>query len=566
MKLYNFKGFVVLVAVLAVSVGVRGQSIYDFTAIAPSGQTLYYKISDSAQVSVVNPRTNNGDSNYVAGDLVIPEEVSYCGTTYTVTSLSTHNTMMGTFYNCKTLTSVYVPNSVKTMGKYVFGYCSSLVSVHLPDSITSIPNMAFQGCTSLPSITIGRCVRNIFSDAFLHCYAISELHLLASVAPTVGYRALWNIPDTARVYIPCGSTSSYAAVSEWNSHFDAFIEEPAFVLEVSVDDETHGSAEIVSHPTCDNPQAVLLATANEGYRFEGWGITPGYQNIVTDNPLSVTVEDDMAIVAYFATDSSGMREYQSYFGGETTVWNAVGTYYDCPWENYVIRIAGDTVVDQQHYKKAEYSNVYWSGGYNEQRVPEYDLLLHEERTTGRLWGHYADEDEDFLIADMSLSVGDTFYMRNIYGTIAYTVQDTAIVDSRRTIVLSNNTYYGEILRFVEGIGCTDISYLRNGFSLGGPLVCCHKDGELVYHNSLQGFPEDDCIIRAVGIDEVAADDIRVYSRGGNIVVEGVDGELVQVFDMTGRPTANHALCTGMYFVKVGNRSVRKVIVIKSNGF
>ena len=367
------KTLLALLAALTFTAKVYGQSPYDFSATAPSGQTLYYKISDSAQVSVVNPRTNNSDSNYVAGDLVIPETVSYCGTTYTVTGLSTHNFMMGTFYNCKTLTSVYVPNSVKTMGDYVFGYCSSLVSVHLPDSITSIPNMAFEGCTSLPSITIGRCVRNIFSDAFLHCYAISELHLLASVAPTVGYRALWNIPDTARVYIPCGSTSSYAAVPEWNNHFSAFIEVPTYVLEVSADDETHGSVEIVSEPTCDNPQAELLATANEGYHFdhwsngstdnpltitlttdtsltaffaldslsvsvvsndetmgsvtgggtyaygdtvtltatadegyhfEGWGITPGYQNIVTENPLTIIVTQDMSIIAYFVADST----------------------------------------------------------------------------------------------------------------------------------------------------------------------------------------------------------------------------------------------------------------------
>ncbi len=353
------KTLLALLAALTFTAKVYGQSPYDFSATAPSGQTLYYKISDSAQVSVVNPRTNNSDSNYVAGDLVIPETVSYCGTTYTVTGLSTHNFMMGTFYNCKTLTSVYVPNSVKTMGDYVFGYCPLLVSVHLPDSITSIPNMAFEGCTSLPSITIGRCVRNIFSDAFLHC--------------TVGYRALWNIPDTARVYIPCGSTSSYAAVPEWNNHFSAFIEVPTYVLEVSADDETHGSAEIVSEPTCDNPQAELLATANEGYHFdhwsngstdnpltitlttdtsltaffaldslsvsvvsndetmgsvtgggtyaygdtvtltatadegyhfEGWGITPGYQNIVTENPLTIIVTQDMSIIAYFVADST----------------------------------------------------------------------------------------------------------------------------------------------------------------------------------------------------------------------------------------------------------------------
>ena len=293
----QIKTLLAFLAVLAFAANMHGQSVYDFSATAPSGQTLYYKIIDSAQVSVVNPRTNNSDSNYVAGDLVIPETVSYCGTTYTVTGLSTHNFMMGTFYNCKTLTSVYVPNSVKTMGDYVFGYCPLDVSVHLPDSITSIPNMAFEGCTSLPSITIGRCVRNIFSDAFLHCYAISELHLLASVAPTVGYRALWNIPDTARVYIPCGSTSSYAAVPEWNNHFSAFIEVPTYVLEVSADDETHGSAEIVSEPTCNAPQATMLATANEGYHFSHWS------NGSTENPLTITLTSDTTIVAYFSIDT-----------------------------------------------------------------------------------------------------------------------------------------------------------------------------------------------------------------------------------------------------------------------
>ena len=253
--------------------------------------------------------------------------------------------MTSTCYNCNTLTSVYVPNSVKTMGNYVFGYCSSLVSVHLPDSITSIPNMAFEGCTSLPSITIGRCVRNIFSDAFLHCYAISELHLLASVAPTVGYRALWNIPDTARVYIPCGSTSSYAAVPEWNNHFSAFIEVPTYVLEVSADDETHGSAEIVSEPTCNAPQATMLATANEGYHFSHWS------NGSTDNPLTFTITCDTAIVAYFETNAPD------------TIWRTV------------------TVTTNA----ADVAEPYGSGYYPDSSIVEIGYMITDIATQGGHW-------------------------------------------------------------------------------------------------------------------------------------------------------------------------------------
>lgn len=305
MKQHSTKIIAALFAVLMGTANVYGQYYaYDFSAAAPSGQTLYYKIYDSTQVSVVSPYTRSSDSNYVSGDLIIPETVSYCGTTYTVTELKTHDFMIGAFFNCKTLTSIYVPNSVRYMGEYSFAYCSSLVSVHLPDSITYIPNMAFKGCISLPQITLGRCVTNIFSDAFLFCQALMEMHLLNNVAPSVGYRALWDIPDTARIYIPCGSTASYTSVQEWSQHFSTFIEELGYVLDVTASNEEHGSIEVISEPTCNNPQAELLATANEGYHFEGWSITPGYQNIVTDNPLTVTVIEDISIVAYFTPDST----------------------------------------------------------------------------------------------------------------------------------------------------------------------------------------------------------------------------------------------------------------------
>lgn len=294
-----------LLTVLTLTANAYGQYYaYDFSATAPSGQTLYYKIHDSTQVSVVSPYTRSSDSNYVSGELVIPETVSYCGTTYTVTELKTHDFMIGAFFNCKSLTSIYVPNTVKYMGDYSFAYCSSLVSVHLPDSITDIPNMAFERCISLPSITLGRYVTIIGVDAFHFCQALMEMHLHCSVAPSVFYRALWDIPDSAIVYIPCGSTASYMSVQEWNQHFSTFIEEPGYVLDVTASNEEYGSAEIVSEPTCNNPQAELLATANEGYHFEGWSISPGYQNIVTDNPLTLTVTEDKSVVAHFAADST----------------------------------------------------------------------------------------------------------------------------------------------------------------------------------------------------------------------------------------------------------------------
>lgn len=65
----------------------------------------------------------------------------------------------------------------------------------------------------------------------------------------------------------------------------------------------------------------------------------------------------------------------------------------------------------------------------------------------------------------------------------------------------------------------------------------------------------------VGINNIAEEPIRVYARDGRIVVEGSTDE-IHVFDMAGRSLRNESLPTGVYLVKVGNRSVKKVMVIR----
>jgi hypothetical protein len=59
---------------------------------------------------------------------------------------------------------------------------------------------------------------------------------------------------------------------------------------------------------------TVTATPAEGYHFESWSLFPGYANIVTDNPLTLTISSDLSIEAYFAPDTTEQPD---------TIWRTV---------------------------------------------------------------------------------------------------------------------------------------------------------------------------------------------------------------------------------------------------
>ena len=211
----------VLLTALAFS---QSAKAYDFSAVAPSGQTLYYNIvGGNAQVTSQNSRSPYY-STYPTGALTIPDSVTYNGTTYSVTTIGNF-----AFNNCSGLTSVTIGGSVTTIGNYAFDRCSGLTSVTIggsvttigynafymcrgltsvtiPNSVTSIGNYAFMDCSGLTSVTIGDSVTTIGNFAFMDCSGLTSVTIGGSVT-TIGTNAFYLCSSLSSVTIPNSVTT-----------------------------------------------------------------------------------------------------------------------------------------------------------------------------------------------------------------------------------------------------------------------------------------------------------------------------------------------------------------------
>ena len=294
------KKIYILFAVMMMALALPKEACaYDFSAVSPSGDTLYYNFNGNG-VTVVSPAFNWTGYTKPTGNLIIPELVSYMGMALHVksighgafdycqdiTSVSLPNSLTSieynAFSNCTNLVSITLPNSLTTIGMAAFYSCSSLTSISIPtsvtsivdnafndcnnisylsyntnafsptliprtnlqtvvigDSVTSIPSNAFQNATNLSHITIGSGVTSIGDYAFCFCSSLNAIVALPDNAPSLGSNVFYGTPDTKYVIINCGADYS----SVWGT--TGFIYSNGYLLALESNNALYGTASIV---------------------------------------------------------------------------------------------------------------------------------------------------------------------------------------------------------------------------------------------------------------------------------------------------------------------------------
>ena len=194
---------------------------------------IYYDITSKTDKTVEVVYEGLYYTKYT-GTVVIPETVTYKGTTYSVTSIR-----VSAFYECTGLTSITIPNSVTSIGGASFNGCSKLTEIVvkegntvydsrencnaiietttntlitgckntiIPNSVTSIGDVAFSYCTGLTSITIPNSVTSIGNRAFYKCTGLASITIPNSVT-SIGDYTFYECTGLTSIIIPNSVTS-----------------------------------------------------------------------------------------------------------------------------------------------------------------------------------------------------------------------------------------------------------------------------------------------------------------------------------------------------------------------
>lgn len=166
---------------------------FDFSAVCPTGQTLYYSITDEVARKVMLTFPGSSiDSAYKnfdmpVGSLTIPENVTYDGTVYVVDAIDACS-----FAKCNNLSgTLVIPPTITAIGKSAFLHCGHIEELHFKATdcasafsafegcrfrtivfdgmVATVPEAAFANNTFLKTVKVNRALRRIGKRAFYNC-------------------------------------------------------------------------------------------------------------------------------------------------------------------------------------------------------------------------------------------------------------------------------------------------------------------------------------------------------------------------------------------------------------
>ena len=121
------------------------------------------------------------------------------------------------FYECESLESIVLPENLTNLGNWAFAGCRSIKKLVIPDKLTStnIGNGAFRSCSDLRSVTLPENFTFIPENMFSGCSRLTDITLPESVTE-IKDGAFSNCHDLKEIELPKGLTTIGASAFSYS--------------------------------------------------------------------------------------------------------------------------------------------------------------------------------------------------------------------------------------------------------------------------------------------------------------------------------------------------------------
>ena len=441
------------------------------------------------------------------------------------------------------------------MDELIMG-CSSTI---IPDGVISLAEDAFTGCTWETFVLPSSVININLSGVHVHKLVISSPQVCIS-----WFMLYWGSLDTIQfltdtppihmigclddievrygtpIIVPCNTLSAYQSAPVW-SNFTNISELGAPQITVNAE---HGTAIVENHPTCGNDTATVSATADSNYHFVGWS------DGSTQNPYTLVLTGNTTLTAIFAIDSVLVRATPAnplkgaVMGGGVVPLNSTTTLTAIPSGSNIFLTWSNGVTDNPYTLTVNSDTTLQAYFTLPDTLIFRDTINHYIHDTTFV-NNYV---HDTMIQFVNQYIHDTTYINNyVHDTVRMTTQmfDTTIVNVYHFDTAIYNTYHFDTL-------------IVNNHYYDTVYITTHH--------------YDTIYITEQGIGDVDGINAKVYSSNGQVVVEGANGNMVTLYDVTGRvlaakqddytPMRFDAPATGTYMIKIGAYPARKVVVIR----
>lgn len=152
----------------------------------------------------------------------IPYQMAYACENLKAIAIPSYVAVIGddAFRGCGKLSSIDFADSqnLYSIGQYAFAECLDLLSVEVPEGVQTLGAYAFRN-TGLVQLRLPSTLYVIGDYTFYSCSHLSKMNVAAYTPPTVSSYTFYNVPRTAKVYVPESVVNTYKSTAVWREFF-----------------------------------------------------------------------------------------------------------------------------------------------------------------------------------------------------------------------------------------------------------------------------------------------------------------------------------------------------------